>query len=171
MHTSISRRHNNKSKTVIFKQRDKWRYDKNPNLYPVKTKARKDHIRDTAGHKGSRLRNTKMSCSLKKTRIVYPSFQESKTACEACRSKCDYETFARCYNVDVESHQASNGALLTETFQKKIDNKNQKLNFSGVNAQWPNGLVEISNCILCAGSRSMLNHAISKWYKAITAEF
>jgi hypothetical protein len=27
-----------------------------------------------------------------KTRLVYPSFQESKTASEACRSKCDYET-------------------------------------------------------------------------------
>jgi hypothetical protein len=30
-----------------------------------------------------------------KTRLVYPSFQESKTASEACRSKCDYETFAK----------------------------------------------------------------------------
>jgi hypothetical protein len=27
-----------------------------------------------------------------KTRLVYPSFQESKTASAACRSKCDYET-------------------------------------------------------------------------------
>jgi hypothetical protein len=30
-----------------------------------------------------------------KTRLVYPSFQESKTASEACRSKCDYETFSK----------------------------------------------------------------------------
>jgi hypothetical protein len=30
-----------------------------------------------------------------KTRLVYPSFQESKTASESCRSKCDYEKFAQ----------------------------------------------------------------------------
>jgi hypothetical protein len=30
-----------------------------------------------------------------KTRLVYPSFQESKTASEACRSKCDYETLTK----------------------------------------------------------------------------
>jgi hypothetical protein len=29
-----------------------------------------------------------------KTRLVYPSFQESKTAAEACCSKCDYEKFS-----------------------------------------------------------------------------
>jgi hypothetical protein len=29
------------------------------------------------------------------TRLVYPSFQESKTASETCRSKCDYEKFAQ----------------------------------------------------------------------------
>jgi hypothetical protein len=28
-----------------------------------------------------------------KTRLVYPSFQESKTVSEACQSKCDYEKF------------------------------------------------------------------------------
>jgi chloramphenicol O-acetyltransferase len=71
-----------------------------------------------------------------KTRLVYPSFQESKTATEACRSKCDYEKFAQRYNVTVDSYHADNGAFCSETFQKDIDNKNQKLNFSGVNAQW-----------------------------------
>jgi hypothetical protein len=38
-----------------------------------------------------------------KTRLVYPSFQESKTASDACRSKYNYETFAKCYNVKLES--------------------------------------------------------------------
>jgi hypothetical protein len=37
------------------------------------------------------------------TRLVYPSFRESKTAAEACRSKCDYEKFAQCYHVTVDS--------------------------------------------------------------------
>jgi hypothetical protein len=46
-----------------------------------------------------------------KTRLVYPSFQESKTASEACRSKCDYETFAKRYNVTVDSYHADNGAF------------------------------------------------------------
>jgi hypothetical protein len=105
-----------------------------------------------------------------KTHLVYPSFQESITASEACRSKCDHETFAKCYKVNVESQHAYNGAFYTETFQKDIDNKNQELNFSGVNAQWQNGLVDRSNGTLCAPSRSMLSHAISKWDKQITAE-
>jgi transposase InsO family protein len=105
-----------------------------------------------------------------KTRLVYPSFQESKTASEACHSKCDYEKFAQRYQVRVNSYHADKGAFCSETFQKSIDNKNQKLHFSGVNAQWQNGLVERSNGTLCAAARSTLNHAISRWNKTITAE-
>jgi hypothetical protein len=92
-------------------------------------------------------------------------------ASEACRSKCDYDTFPKRYNVDVESYRADNGAFRTETFQKEIGKKNQKLNFSRVNEQWQNGLVERSNCTLCcAAARSMLNHAISKRNKTLTAK-
>jgi hypothetical protein len=105
-----------------------------------------------------------------KTRLVYPSFQESKTASEACQSKCDYEKLAQQYQVTVKSYHADNRAFRSETFQKAIDNKNQHLNFSGVNAQWQNGLVERSNGTLCAAACSMLNHAISRWDKTITAE-
>jgi hypothetical protein len=68
------------------------------------------------------------------------------------------------------NHNADNGAFRSEMSQKAIDNKNQHLNFSGVNAQWQNGLVERSNGTLCAAARSMLNRAISKWDKTITAE-
>jgi hypothetical protein len=105
-----------------------------------------------------------------KTRLVYPSFQESKTTSEACRSRCDYEKFAKGYNVTVDSYHADNGAFRSETFQKSIEDKNQKIHFSGVNAQWQNGLVERSSGTLCAAARSMLNHAISRWDKTITAE-
>jgi hypothetical protein len=86
-----------------------------------------------------------------KTRLVYPSFQESKTASEACRSKCNYEKFVQQYQVTIKSY-------------------NQHLNFSGVKAHWQNGLVERSNGTICAAARLMLNHAISKWDKTITAE-
>jgi hypothetical protein len=105
-----------------------------------------------------------------KTGLVYPSFQESKTASEACRSKCDYETFAKRYNITIDSYHADNGAFRSKIFQKSIDNNNQKLNFSGVNAQWQSGLVERSDGTLCAAARSMLNHAISQWEKTITAK-
>jgi hypothetical protein len=105
-----------------------------------------------------------------KTRLVYPSFQESKTASEACRSKCEYETFAKRYNITIDSYHADNGAFRSEIFQKSIDNNNQTLNFSGVNAQWQNGLVERSNGTLCAAARSMLNHAISRLDKTIAAK-
>jgi hypothetical protein len=70
-----------------------------------------------------------------KTRLVYTSFQESKTASEACRSKCDYENFATRYQVNIESYHAYSGAFRTKTFQKEIENKNQRLNLSRVNAQ------------------------------------
>jgi hypothetical protein len=105
-----------------------------------------------------------------KTRLVYPSFQESKTASEACRSKYDYEKFAQQYQVTVKSYHADNGAFGSETFQKTNDNKNQHLNLSGVNSQWQNGLVEHSNGKLCPTSRSMINHEISRWDRTITAE-
>jgi transposase InsO family protein len=105
-----------------------------------------------------------------KTYLLYPSFQESKTASEACPSKCNYEKFAKRYEVTVNSYHADNGAFRSETFQKLIDNKNQKLHFSGVNAQWQIGLVERSNGTLCAAARSMLNHTISRWDNKITVE-
>jgi hypothetical protein len=76
-----------------------------------------------------------------KTRLVYPSFQESKPTSEACRSKCDYEKFAKRYNVTIDSYHADSGAFQSETFQKSIEGKHQKLHFSGVNALWQNGLV------------------------------
>jgi hypothetical protein len=104
------------------------------------------------------------------TRLVSPSFQESKTASEACRSKYDYEKFAKRYQVTVDSYHADNGAFRSETFQKSIEDKNQKRYFSVVNAQLQNSLVERSNGTLCASARSMLNHAISRWDKNITAE-
>jgi hypothetical protein len=91
-----------------------------------------------------------------KTRLVYPSFQESKIASQACHSKCDYEKFAKRYHITVYSYYADNGAFRSETFQKSIEDKNQKLHFSGGT--------------LCAAARSMLNHAISRWDKTITAE-
>jgi hypothetical protein len=87
-----------------------------------------------------------------KTRLVYPSFQESKTASETCRSKCDYETFAKRYNITIDSYHAENGAFQYEIFQKSIYKKKQKLNFSGINTQWQNGLVERSNGTLCAAA-------------------
>jgi hypothetical protein len=105
-----------------------------------------------------------------KTRLVYPSFQESKTASQTCRSKRDYENFAKRYQFTVKSYHADNRAFHTETFQKAIDNKNQRLKFSGVNTQWQNGLVESSNGNICAAARSMLIQAISKWEKTIAAE-
>jgi hypothetical protein len=105
-----------------------------------------------------------------KTRLVYPSCQESKTATEAGRSKCDYEKFAKRYHITMGLYYADNGAFRSETFQKAIDSKNQKLNFSVDNAQWQNGLVDRSNGTLCAAARSILNHAISKWDKTITPE-
>jgi hypothetical protein len=67
-----------------------------------------------------------------KTRMVYPLFQESKTASEACRSKGNYEKFAQPYQVAVNLYHADNGAFRSKTFQKAIDNKNQKLHFTSV---------------------------------------
>jgi hypothetical protein len=105
-----------------------------------------------------------------KKRLVYPSFQESKTASEACRSKCNYENLEQRYQVTVKSYHAENGTFHSEIFQKAIDNKHHHLNSSGVNAKWQNGLVERSNGTLCAAARLMLNQAISRWDKTITAE-
>jgi hypothetical protein len=70
----------------------------------------------------------------------------------------------------VKSYHADNEAFPTKKIQKTIDNKKQRLNLSGVNAQWQNGLVERSNGTICAAAQSMINHAISKWDKIITVE-
>jgi hypothetical protein len=73
------------------------------------------NVPDTPGNTkdGPHSRNTIIFMLLvdRKTRLVYPSFQESKTASEACRSKCDYEKFAKPYQVTVNSYHADNGAF------------------------------------------------------------
>jgi hypothetical protein len=71
---------------------------------------------------------------------------------------------------DTKSRSNHSMPIRSDTFQKAIDNKNQQLNFSGVNAQWQNGLVELSNGTLFTAARTMLNHAISRRDKTITAE-
>jgi hypothetical protein len=63
-------------------------------------------------HKGRTTLKKYKNCMLfvdHKTLLVYPSFQESKTASEACRSKCDYEKLSKLYNVTVDSYHADNG--------------------------------------------------------------
>jgi hypothetical protein len=37
-----------------------------------------------------------------KTKLVYPSFQETKTGEEACGSKFNSEIFSKRYNVDID---------------------------------------------------------------------
>jgi hypothetical protein len=80
-----------------------------------------------------------------KTKLVYPLFQEEKAGEEACRSKYDYETFVKCYKIDIEKYHMDNGAFRMAIFHKEIDIKGQKLIFRGVNSQWQNGLVEGAN--------------------------
>jgi hypothetical protein len=82
------------------------------------------------------------------TKLVYPSFQETKTGEESCQSKCDYETFAKRYKVDIETHQADNRAFHMSIFQKEIADKGQELSLSRVNLQCKNGLVEHPHCTL-----------------------
>jgi hypothetical protein len=79
-------------------------------------------------HKGHPTLKKYKKCMLfvdHKTRLVYPSFQESKTTSAAYRSKCDHEKFVQRHQVTVRSYHAGNGAFRTETFQNTIDNKNQ----------------------------------------------
>jgi hypothetical protein len=92
----------------------------------------------TCQHKGrptlKKYKNFMLFVDHKTRHLVYSSFQESKTASEACRSKCKYEKFANQYNVTLDSYRADNGAFRSETFQKSIEGKNQKLHFCVVNA-------------------------------------
>jgi hypothetical protein len=52
------------------------------------------------------------------TILVYPYFQETKSGAEVCRCKRDYETFPKCYNVDIDKYHTDNGAFRTAIFQK-----------------------------------------------------
>jgi hypothetical protein len=129
--------------------------------YPGSNTSIENHL-DTANvprytwqHKG---RPTLKKCKIfmlfvdHKTRLAYPSFQESKTTSKACRLKCDYEKFTKRYQVTVNSYHADSRAFRSETFKISIEDKNQKLHLSGVNAQWQNGLVERSNGTQCAAA-------------------
>jgi hypothetical protein len=58
-----------------------------------------------------------------KTCMVYPSFQESKTASEACRSKCDYEKFAKRYNVTIDSYHADMAHSDLKHFKNQLKTK------------------------------------------------
>jgi hypothetical protein len=128
----------------------------------------------TSGNTNDNLcsRNTRISCSSLTTKHIWYIHHSKnlKPHLKACRSKYDYEKFSKQLIVAIDSDHADNGAFRSETSKKSIEGKNQRLHFSCANAQWQKGLVERSNGTLCEASRSMLNHAISRWDANITAE-
>jgi hypothetical protein len=65
-----------------------------------------------------------------KIKQVYPSFCETKTGEETCRSKHDYDTFAKRCNADINKYNTDNGAFRTVIFQKEIDEKGKNISFS-----------------------------------------
>jgi hypothetical protein len=68
-----------------------------------------------------------------KTKLLYSSFQETKSDKEACQPKLDYETFAKRYNVDIDECHTNSCAFCTVIFQKEIEAKRQNISFSRVN--------------------------------------
>jgi hypothetical protein len=106
-----------------------------------------------------------------KTRLVYPSFQETKQHLRPVDLNATMKILQSATKSTSNHITWTTEPSALKHSKKTLITKKQKLNFRGVtNTQWQNGLVERLNGTLCVAARSMFNHAISKWEKTITAE-
>jgi hypothetical protein len=112
---------------------------------------------------GPHSRNTRISCYSLTTKHAWyiPRFKNQKphlkpVAQNAIMRNSHKDTKSRSIHIMLTTEHSD-----LKHFKTSIEDKNQKLHFTGVNAQWQNSLVELTKGTLCAAARSMLNHAIS----------
>jgi len=105
------------------------------------------------------------------SKFVYVTMHETKHAAELVRSKLEFETFARRYNVKIHAIRADNGVYAAKAFQDSCARNQQSLSFCAVGAHWQNGLAERFIGTVTQQARTILLHAMAKWPSCITEEF
>ena len=96
--------------------------------------------------------------------------QVTLSAAETIRSKLIYEREAKEVGNFIKSYHSDNGVFTARTFQAELEREEQKLTYSGVNAQFQNGHAERAIGSTVAKSRSMLLHAMLRWSEVTTPD-
>ena len=74
--------------------------------------------------------------------FMYIHTQESTAAEHTIEAKLEFESFAKRYNVHIESYRTDNGTFTAKEFTEAIDDTEQKLTHCGIGAHWQNGIAE-----------------------------
>ena len=99
--------------------------------------------------------------------FVYVEHQLGFSGSETIRAKQNFEQRALDYGVLIDSYLADNGVFQANKFVAEIRERNQKINYCGVNAHHKNAVAERSIRSISECARALLLHASLRWKSGI----
>ena len=101
--------------------------------------------------------------------FVHVEHQLGFSSSESIRAKQNFEAMALQYGIAVENYLADNGVFKCKDFMKHLFDRNQRVNFCGVNAHHQNSVAERNICTISEMARAILLHASTHWKQGIQA--
>lgn len=95
--------------------------------------------------------------------FVHVSPQVGQTAAETIDSKHRFERDAASSGVIVQAYHSDNGIYKSKEFMAALVDKNQTIKFSGVSAQFQNGVAESNIKTIIRNARTYLLHVALRW--------
>ena len=99
--------------------------------------------------------------------FVHVEHQLGFSGSETIRAKQNFEQRSLDYGVLIDSYLADNGVFKANKFVAEIRDRNQKINYCGVNAHHKNAVAERSIRTVSECARALLLHASLRWKSGI----
>ena len=99
--------------------------------------------------------------------FVHVEHQLGFSGSETIRAKQNFEQKSLDYGVLIDSYLADNGVFKANKFVSEIRERNQKINYCGVNAHHKNAIAERSIRTISECARALLLHASLRWKSGI----
>jgi hypothetical protein len=74
------------------------------------------------------------------SRYIFPTFHETKDASKLVLSTKEFQPFAMCYNMKIQSIRVDTCAYTSTYFKTSCEEESQKLTFCAVGGHWQNGI-------------------------------
>ena len=94
---------------------------------------------------------------------VHVEHQLGFSSSESIRAKQNFEAMALHHGIAIEQYLTDNGVFKGKEFMKHLFERNQRVNFCGVNAHHQNSLAERNIRTISEMARAILLHASAHW--------